>query len=242
MEVKKKSVFETLAAIDVTSDIVVKGEGKYAANYIPWAKAIEKIRTYYPDTILEECTFKFKKIISALSSETPDSKTYVTEIVDIELPYGTDGRTCWVKTCVKIPSEGIEEYCTLPVMDNKNQSIGVDKVTSTEVNKALRRCIAKNIAYLGYGLSAWMKDDYTEIAKDQKIIMNLDQNDAIAKFKELISKGYDRDKLVKFLQANFNTNNPRTIKNPEILARLSEELDKLDIKDFQAEKKVKKGE
>ena len=45
--------------------------------------------------------------------------------------------------------------------------------------------------------------------------------------------------LVKWLQTNFKTTNPRTIKNEEILAKLSEELDKLDIKDFTPAKKKK---
>lgn len=238
-ESKKKPVFHTLASIDPTSDIVIKGEGKYQTSYIPWAKELEKLKTYYPDGIIEECTFKSYQYVSALLSETADSKTYENTLVEVELPYGTDGRTCWVKTCVKIPSENVEEYCTLPIMDNRNQAIKLENVTSTDVNKALRRCAAKNVAYLGYGLSMWLKDDFTELAKDQKIITNLEQNDAIEKFKSFVSKGFDRNKLAAWLQTNFGTNNPRTIKSEEILARLSEELDKLDIKDFQPDKKTK---
>lgn len=236
-ESKKKSVFNTLASIDVTPDLVVKGEGKYQISYVPWARAIEKLRMNYPDAVIEECTFKMQKYISSTLNETSEGKTYENTLIEIELPYGTDGRTCWVKTCVRIPSENIEEYCTLPIMDNRNQSIKLENLTSTDVNKALRRCIAKNIAYLGYGISMWLKDDFTDLAKDQKIITNLEQNDAIEKFKSLVSKGFDRNKLAAWLQTNFGTNNPRTIKSEEILARLSEELDKLDVKDFQPDKK-----
>ena len=239
-EVKKKSVFETLGSIDTTSDLVTKGEGKYQISYVPWAKSIEKLRTHYPDATIEECTFKTKKLVSALASKTAEGETYDSIEVEQELPYGTDGRTCWVKTCVRIPSQNIEEYCTLPVMDNRNQAVKLENITSTDVNKALRRCVAKNIAYLGYGLSAWMKDDFTDLAKDQMILTGLEQNDAIDKFKALIAKGYDRDMLVKWLSANFKTTNPKTIKNEDVLARLSEELDKLDIKDFQPVKGKKK--
>lgn len=239
-ETNKKSVFETLASIDVTGDTVVKGEGKYQTNYVPWARAIEKLKMHYPDAIIEECTFKTQKCISVLLSETPEGKTYENIIVGDELPYGTDGRTCWVKTCVKIPSQGIEEYCTLPIMDNRNASIKAENVTSTDVNKALRRCVAKNIAYLGYGLSMWLKDDYTDLAKDQKILDKLDRSNAIDKFKGLIKQGFDKQKLVAWSTDHFGTANPQSIKSDEVLNRLSEELDKLDIKDFQPDKKAKK--
>lgn len=232
----KKSVFETLASIDTTSDTVTKGEGKYSVTYVPWSRSIEKLRMHYPDAIIEECTFKTKKLVSALSSKTAEGETYHNELVDVELPYGTDGRTCWVKTCVKIPSENIVEYCTLPIMDNRNQAIKAENVTMTEVNKALRRCVAKNIAYLGYGLSAWLKDDYTDLAKDKKVLDGLDRQDAISKFKAKIKEGFDRDKLASWLQTSFGVKNPMNLSD-ELLERLNTELDKLDINDFKTEKK-----
>lgn len=238
-ETKKKSVFETLASIDTTNDMVSKGDGKYSVTYVPWARSIEKLRMYYPDAIIEECTFKTQKLVSVLASKTAEGETYHSELVEVELPYGTDGNTCWVKTCVKIPSQGIEEYCTLPIMDNRNQAVPATNVKSTDVNKALRRCVAKNIAYLGYGLSAWLKDDYTDLAKDKKVLDGLDRQDAIGKFKAKIKDGYDRDKLATWLQANFGgCKNPMNLSD-ELLERLNEELDKLDIKDFQSEKKSK---
>lgn len=238
-ETKNKSVFETLASIDVTADMTTKGEGKYSIAYVPWARSIEKLRMNYPDAIIEECTFITKKYVSALASKTAEGEVYENQLVDVELPYGTDGRTCWVKTCVKIPSKNIEEYCTLPIMDNRNQSVSVDKVTSTDVNKALRRCVAKNIAYLGYGLSAWLKDDYTDLAKDKQILDKFERNEVLDKFKSLVDKGFDRVKLSDWSKANFGTANPNTIKNDEILAKMSEAIDKLDIKDFQPDKKAK---
>ena len=164
---------------------------------------------------------------------------YENQIIDVELPYGTDGTTCWVQTCVRIPSENVEEYCTLPIMDNSNNAVPAKSVTSTHVNKALRRCVAKNIAYLGYGLSMWLKDDYTDLAKDKKVLDGLDRQDAIAKFKAKIKEGFDRDKLAAWLVQNFGVKNPMSLSD-ELLERLNAELDKLDIKDFQTEKKAKK--
>lgn len=242
-DTKKKSVFETLASIDISQDIVKKEvktkTGKdFTIDYVPWARAIEKLRMHYPDAIIEECTFTTKKFVSVLSSKTKDGETYETQLVDVEMPYGSDGKTCWVKTCIKIPSENIEEYCTLPIMDNSNNAVAEQNVTSTHVNKALRRCVAKNIAYLGYGLSMWLKDDYTDLAKDKKVLDGLDRQDAISKFKAKIKDGFDRDKLAVWLQTNFGVKNPMNLSD-ELLERLNVELDKLDINDFKAEKKAK---
>lgn len=236
MPEKKKSVFETLASIDVTEDIRVKGN----TQYIPWAKCVEKLRTHYPDAIIEECTFKKQRFISTLETKTADGETYAHQITEEEMPYATDGHTAWVKTCVKIPSENIEEYCTLPILDFKNQPIPSDKVTTADANKSLRRCVAKNIAYLGYGITLWQKDnDYTDLAKDQKVIDKLESNEVIAKFKELVAKGFDKIKLANWCKENFGSSNPASIKNEEIRAKMLEALDKLDIKDFQSDKKTK---
>lgn len=233
----KKSVFETLASIDVTDDIRVKGN----TQYIPWAKCVEKLKTHYPDAIIEECTFKKQRFITALESKTADGETYVTAITDEDMPYATDGRTAWVKTCVRIPSENIEEYCTLPILDFKNQAIPVDKVTTADANKSLRRCVAKNIAYLGYGITLWQKDnDYTDLAEEKKIIDKLERNDVIEKFKALVNEGFDKAKLAAWSKENFGTSNPANIKSDEILDRMSKALDTLDKKDFQPDKGGKK--
>ena len=156
------------------------------------------------------------------------------------MPYFTDGRTCYVKTRLEIPSEGIDEYCTLPVMDFKNQCITADKITMSDVNKSLRRCATKNIAMAtGLGLGLWHKEEISEAAVSQKILDKLDRQDAITKFKEKIKEGFDRDKLAVWLQTNFGgCKNPMNLSD-ELLERLNEELDKLDIKDFQSEKKAK---
>ncbi len=71
--------------------------------------------------------------------------------------YHTDGRTCWVEVGVTIGE--IEHIDMLPVMDFKNQSVSVDKVTSTEVNKAIQRATVKAIALHGLGLNIYAGED-----------------------------------------------------------------------------------
>ena len=235
-ETKKKSVFEVMSAVDVSPYLFEKNK----QTYLPWSRAIELLKLRYPEAKLTECTFPTEKIISALQSETKESKEYGGSLTCVEMPYFTDGHTCYVKTRLEIPSEGVDEYCTLPVMDFKNQCIPADKITMSDVNKSLRRCATKNIAMAtGLGLGLWHREEMSETAAAQKILDKLDRQDAISKFKAKIKEGFDRDKLAVWLQTNFGgCKNPMNLSD-ELLDRLNEELDKLDINDFKAEKKAK---
>lgn len=235
-EAKKKEAFAIGVAIDVSPYLVEKNGMKY----LPWSKALELLKLNFPDAKVTECTFVVDKFITALVSETAEGKQYENVLTKIEMPYFTDGNTCYVKTRLEIPSFGIDEYCTLPILDFKNKCVPANTVTMDAVNKALRRCATKDIAMgVGIGLGLWHKEEVSEMAEAQNILTGLEQNGAIGKFKALIAKGYDRDALVMWLKTNFHTTNPKTIKNEDVLARLSEELDKLDVKDFQPDKKAK---
>lgn len=232
-ETKKKSVFERGSAIDVSSYLFTKNNMKYLA----WSRAEELLKLTFPDAVITEVTFPTDKYISVPTEENKDGKCYEVCKTTVEMPYFTDGKTCMVKTRVEIPSEGVSQECTLPIMDFKNQPISAEKVTMTDVNKSLKRCMTKNIAELtGIGLGLWHKEEQSETAIAQNIISKLDRQDAIGKFKQKIADGFDRDKLATWLKANFGTNNPMTIKSDEVLDRLNEELDKLDIKEFKKEK------
>lgn len=81
--------------------------------------------------------------------------------------YHTDGRTCWVK--VGVTAFGQEHIEYLPVMDFRNQSIGADKVTSMDVNKAIQRAMVKAIARgCGLGLYIYAGEDLPEGDQDEK--------------------------------------------------------------------------
>lgn len=136
---KERSVFETLNAINVNG----KTEKKNGLTYLSWAFAWGEVKKNYPDaayTIYE------------------DSEGMI---------YHTDGRTCWVKTGVTINGQEHIEY--LPVMDYRNNSIPVDKVTSTDVNKAIQRSLTKACARHGLGLYIYAGEDLPE---EEKIAMS----------------------------------------------------------------------
>lgn len=135
---EKINVFQTLNSINVNEHT----EKKNGLTYLSWAWAWSKVKEHFPDA--------FYTIY-----ENRDG-----------LCYHTDGRTCWVKTGVTI--NGLEHIEYLPVMDYKNQSIGVDRVTSFDVNKAIQRSLTKAAARHGLGLYIYAGEDLPESEGDAK--------------------------------------------------------------------------
>ena len=127
-----KSVFDVLNAIDVNGHT----EKKNDLTYLSWAWAWAEVKKHYPGA--------FYTIY-----ENKDG-----------LLYHTDGRTAWVKTGVTI--EGLEHIEYLPVMDHRNASIPVERITSFDVNKAIQRSLTKACARHGLGLYIYAGDDLPE--------------------------------------------------------------------------------
>lgn len=84
--------------------------------------------------------------------------------------YFTDGRTCWVKTGVTV--NGIEHIEELPVMNARNQSLPLEIVQSTDVNKAIQRSITKAIARHGLGLYIYAGEDLPEDTEPSSSLKN----------------------------------------------------------------------
>ena len=135
---ENKSVFEVLNAIDCSQHI----EKKNGLTYLSWAWAWAILKKHYPQatyTIYEDAEGR---------------------------NYHTDGRTCWVKTGVCV--EGMEHIEYLPVMDFKNASITIDRVTSFDVNKAIQRSLTKAVARHGLGLYIYAGEDLPDVADEEK--------------------------------------------------------------------------
>ena len=135
---ENKSVFEVLNAIDCSEHI----EKKNGLTYLSWAWAWQILKKHYP-----AATYQIYEDAQGRN-------------------YHTDGRTCWVKTGVSV--EGIEHIEYLPVMDFRNASILVDKVTSFDVNKAIQRSLTKAVARHGLGLYIYAGEDLPDAADDEK--------------------------------------------------------------------------
>lgn len=134
------SAFEVLNSINVND----KTEKKNGLTYLSWAWAWGEVKKAFPDA-----TFTI----------------YERETEHGPVNYFTDGRTCWVKTGLTI--NGLEHIEELPVMDFKNNAIPLERVTSTDVNKAIQRSLTKAAARHGLGLYIYAGEDLPESEKEE---------------------------------------------------------------------------
>lgn len=132
-QTKKQSVFSVLSSIDVSEHVETKKAGGVELSYLSWAWAWHICKEHYPDAF------------------------YTIYENEAGRPYFDDGRTCWVKTGVTIAGQEHIEY--LPVMDYRNLSIPVDRVTSMDMNKSIQRSLTKALARHGLGLYIYAGED-----------------------------------------------------------------------------------
>ena len=131
------SIFKTLNSVNCNEHT----EKKNGLTYLSWAWAWAEVKKRYP-------------LATYTIYENPEGWNYFT-----------DGRTCWVKTGVTI--EGLEHIEYLPVMDYKNASIPLERVTSFDVNKAIQRSLTKAAARHGLGLYIYAGEDLPEEEKEK---------------------------------------------------------------------------
>ncbi|MGM9646547.1 MAG: DUF1071 domain-containing protein [Eubacteriales bacterium] len=130
--IEEFNYFSELYAINVSDKI----EKKNNLSYLSWAWAWAELKKKHPDS------------------------TYTVYENRDGWSYHTDGKTCWVKTGVTVA--GIEHVEYLPVMDHRNNSIPLERVTSTDVNKAIQRSLTKACARHGVGLYIYAGEDLPE--------------------------------------------------------------------------------
>lgn len=138
----KKSAFEALNQVDVSGHIEKKGK----LSYLSWAWAWTEFKKRFPNSFFTVY-------------ENRDG-----------LNYHTDGRTCWVKTGVTLV-EGdrqLEHIEYLPIMDMRNESIPLEKIRSTDVNKTIQRSLTKAVARHGLGLYVYAGEDLPEGAEEEQ--------------------------------------------------------------------------
>ena len=151
-----KDRFNTLYNVDVSAKL---GK-KMGLSYLSWADAWAELKKRYPEAEYKIYTRKvITKIEKKYQLEGGDVKT-VEGTYENDIPYFSDGRTCFVKVGVII--DGDEEVEIFPVRTNKNTSISVDMITRVDVNKALQRAFVKACARHGLGLYVYAGEDLPE--------------------------------------------------------------------------------
>ena len=165
----EKTIFKNLSSINVNNKIEKKG----SLDYLPWADAWTIVSNIYSDI----------------------SYTVIKNVDGFN--YHHDGRTAWVETEVTINDKTLPEQ--LAITDNRNYALQLEKITSVDVNKTIKRCIVKNIALHGLGLYLWTKED----------------------FKGPENKSYDLEKAKRENMAKLPSLMPKELKPNELAAALS---------------------
>tara|TARA_R100000231_G_scaffold35649_3_gene31567 strand:- start:218 stop:823 length:606 start_codon:yes stop_codon:yes gene_type:complete len=183
---ENKSVFKDLSSVSIKGKTDKKGK----FDYLSWATAWSLIKEKYPNA-------------QRLVYESPHTG----------LNFFTDGKTAYVKVGITI--DNLEHIDYLPIMDYRNNSISVDKVTSMDVNTAIQRSTAKAIAMHGLGLSLWIGEDTIEqVTPKAKAVSKtpLPKNTTL----ELNVGDENWTKVLKYIESNKDLGLPKIIKNLEV--------------------------
>lgn len=137
MTEKKKSVFETLSAIDVSGHV----EKKMGLSYLSWSWCWATLKSIYPDTPTPKPT-KFQEMII-------NKDGY--HLTDREVPYLNTPTGTMVEVTLTI--NGINYTQSLYVMDHRNRT--VVNPDQGQINYATQRCMVKAAAMAGLGLNLY---------------------------------------------------------------------------------------
>lgn len=149
----EKSTFENLFTLNVNEHTEkVKTDYGKELNYLSWAWAWAEVKKKYP-----EANYEIEKFNG--------------------LPYVFDELTGYM-VYTKVTIEGVTHEMWLPVMNSNNKAMKatpykymtkngektVEAATMFDVNKAIMRCLTKNLAMFGLGLYIYAGEDIPEIA------------------------------------------------------------------------------
>lgn len=175
-----KSVFNSLNSIDVSE----KDKEKNGFTYLSWASAWGEIKKRYP-----EATYK-------IYPQVMDDKGNTRFWHD-------DGKTGWTEVGVTI--NGLEIVEVLPIMDYRNVAIPVEKITSYEANKSMKRCLVKACALHGLGLYIYEGEDLPE--ELSKLVNIQKEVAALAKKRSSLSEKA-KEKAISLCKAAEKESNP----------------------------------
>lgn len=130
-EVQEINYFLELAKINVNKYIEQKG----GFNYLPWAYAVQQLRSFDPYATWEVKRFKNEN--------------------GVEMPYLQTPAGCFVETSVTC--KGVTLSQLHPVLDHRNKTS--QNPDAFEINRAIQRCLVKNIALHGLGLYLYAGED-----------------------------------------------------------------------------------
>jgi len=182
-----KNYFEDLAKVPIKDKVEKKGN----FDYLSWANAWALIKLRYPKA---------------------QRKVYEDQATGLN--FFTDGRTAYVKVGIII--DDLEHIDYLPIMDFRNNSIKIEKITSMDVNTAIQRSTAKAVAMHGLGLSLWVGEDITAVSGQTPAKTPLTKGTYTLK-----TDGDDWIKVLKYIEANKKLGLEQIIKNLQTKYKVS---------------------
>lgn len=153
------SKFEELLNLNVNSKVEKRKDAsnKIELSYLSWVYAWAEFKKVYPDA-----TYTVKK--------------FKNPITGIEVPYQYDSTTGYM-VFTEVTAENLTYEMWLPVMNGANKAMKsepytyqtkyhgqktVEAATMFDVNKAVMRCLVKNLAMFGLGLYIYAGEDLPE--------------------------------------------------------------------------------
>jgi len=134
----------TLSVFQQLKKLTPKVEKKGKLSYVSWADAWDELKSLYPNANYRVLGY------------TPEGME-----VDGGLPYQLlFGK--YAQVAVEVTVDGLAHTIALPVMNNSNQAMTVDKITSFDINKTKMRALTKAIALHGLGLHIFRGEDTPE--------------------------------------------------------------------------------
>ena len=190
----------------VLNDINVndKVKTKMGLNYLSWAYAWGELLKAYPDatSTVYNRTIETNETITTEDKDNGVTRTVVNKSTQ-EVPYFTDGRTCFVKVGVSI--KGIEYIEYYPIMALTHDAIPANRVTMTDVNKALQRAFVKACARHGLGLYIYAGEDLPEAEKNAPVVVSdaTDFKSVQTDVINLVTKMQNDPEVVRYIKEMF---------------------------------------
>ena len=182
--------FKVLNAIKSKTE--TKDNGFVKLKYISWATAWEEVKKIYPDA------------------------NYEIERFENNLPYIYDEKTGYI-VFTKVTIETITHQMWLPVMDGNNKAMKsevyeyttkngkktVQAATMFDINKTIMRCLTKNLAMFGFGISLYVGEDLPDSEKTKEKQVKMPERMTDEQEIWLKENGADFPKMIEYAKKNY---------------------------------------
>ena len=196
----ENKTFKQLNSINVNDKV----KSKMNLNYLSWSYAWGELLNNYPDAFMTVYTRSIETVETTVQEDKENGITKTTTSKSTqEIPYFSDGRSCFVKVGVTV--SGVEYIEYYPIMGLKNDAIRASSVTMTDVNKELQRAFVKACARHGLGLYIYAGEDLPEAEKAAPVeISNKTDFQSVQKdVINLVTKMQNNPEVIRYIKEIF---------------------------------------